>query len=428
MGPKRSCANYAFVATLLVCTSHAYAEEIKPSLVLGAGIEYDDNVYRVDDNKESDEKLFFKGSAGLQKSGEWYRLSLSYSGNKSNYVNDSYRDQSVVNGQSRLLLGASNSWFSWSFSNTEQSTVIDVLNPDTTDNRSQRSIFTTGPQVRFMLSPVDTFFASYTYSQVSVGGSEADSENISTSASLSHRVSKTLSVGIQASSAVIKPDVDNLFFLEGDNEYRQDRGSLFLQKTIKKGSVSLSYGESKLNGVKNITETSGNDYSLVINRKFDFGTLAVSYGQSLTNSGFGGDIAAGLESILGSEVFDIQESEYWQTSYASPKLLNNTVLYLKARKSSIDTLTRDLKETRQDYQVQLVHDFSEHTKITLSVSYQDNDFNGSAESSKNSYSLGGSHQLNRKLRLGCGIVNETGSGSRRYDVLNFSCNASWQIF
>ena len=232
----------------------------------------------------------------------WSQIDLNYNLSKYNHSRSTFRDQTVVNGSALLLLDIVPRRFSWIVTHSQQEISEDSLLPDTPENRTERQVFSTGPNLAFKLSDRD--FASVSFRK-EVVKFESEDENESTreslSFSLTHLINSTSSVSLNGSSAEV--DFENSVL-----EYRLDSLYLGYSKIIKNGELTLEVGENRakseadvsiattaVNAIQlsNDSETSGTFINLLLSQTFFSNhALQLQSSRNITDSSFSDSISS----------------------------------------------------------------------------------------------------------------------------------------
>lgn len=401
--------------------------EGEPSFTIGAGIEYTDNIKREADDKKSSTTKNLNGQLGFASNEEWYRYNLNYSSNFQYYNSSYYDDRSNTNGSASLVIGKSNSWFSWLFKNTETSTQLDSTAADRPTNRSQRSTYATGPSLNFRLSKRDTLVAHSEFQRTKVENSATDTDRLNHNLSWNHLLSKKTSFMVSGNRSIIEPEIS-----QGD--YTQQGYRVAANHQIKDGQVSLSVGTSEVSrsSVIGVFETDSEEYDFSISKNTRWGTLAASLNQSLSDSGLG-DVNFAFDGLdIGSQVFDIEKRKSQQLNFASKPIWQNTTFSLSARKSEADRLASETTETTKGVSISVTTKLSTSLSIYGRYSYerseQDDYMALGGSRTEDDYSIGANYRFGKNISGRCEIQREESEGNQRFTANQLLCSVSYQVF
>jgi hypothetical protein len=120
----------------------------------------------------------------------------------------------------------------------ESDVIIDSSAVDTASNRTQRSIYSTGPQFQFQLDSLSQLSFSTQYELVDLHQGDSDSERYQGNIILNRRFGSLYTAGV--SSSYNKVD----YKTGSSDNYDATNWSVFAERRLKQGALSLSVGRS----------------------------------------------------------------------------------------------------------------------------------------------------------------------------------------
>lgn len=172
-------------AAVLGLVSSVATSGLETTAAITAGVDHSDNITRSDDiipgddttdsggvdGPRSDIQSQVRLDVGLTDSTAKFDTELSYAFTARDFKNDLQSDNEVVDGDARILWTPLPDRLAWELTNNVSDTVRNALLADTPDNRQQRNIFSTGPNITVRVSPVDQLSAELRYVDVNVESS-----------------------------------------------------------------------------------------------------------------------------------------------------------------------------------------------------------------------------------------------------------------
>lgn len=177
-GFKRAALTIVFYAAVFPVRAAEFAYGI------GYSATHSDNITRTSDAAAARSDIihsYLAGFAFAENSTNFFGRVLAQAEFR-NYQDDSYGDESLYNLKSNLVWTLSPQRFTWTLDDTYEQTRISAAAADTPDNRANVNVFSTGPDVYFRFSPVQTLALGARAGNVYTGKANADSDRFSGSA------------------------------------------------------------------------------------------------------------------------------------------------------------------------------------------------------------------------------------------------------
>ena len=202
--------------------------------------EYTDNAFDTSDDKEDEVEQIIGLDVALQRATRSMTLDVAYDINRREYLEDNFEGRTVLEGYGALLLGNLQDRFSWLIEHQQRFLQRDSTGTDNPDNRDERSIFITGPNVYLRLSPVDSLNGSLRYIETTFDDAdESDSERIVADLRLLHQLNMLTSVYLFGSYADVDIDADS-------GDYERSIVALGVDREYRQGNISLAAGQTDL--------------------------------------------------------------------------------------------------------------------------------------------------------------------------------------
>ncbi len=179
------------VGLCLLQVPSLYAAEYQYLIQATARAQQIENPRLSGSNNDEDEFLLAQTLRGtLSRATSKLVTNIDYQGSKHNYRENLLNDRSFVTGSSSIDWIISPERFTWNLSNTRSLQVIDLLQPDTINNRQVTSLTSTGPSVTFQLSGRNKLSANAQYAIADYEMSAISGQDrITTNLLLSHNFS-----------------------------------------------------------------------------------------------------------------------------------------------------------------------------------------------------------------------------------------------
>jgi hypothetical protein len=215
---------------------------------VGVSVEHSDNISKEHIDEESDTERNVGVDLKLDHSGDRIQANLNYSITRIDYQDNTYDDETAKNGSALLNLELVEDMLNWKVANTTNYSQVSSKGEDTEDNRTNRNMFSTGPELLLPLGKVDLLTARALYQDIRFDNNvdSSDNERLDGSLDWSHFLADQRRVSI----GVSREEVD--FDERTNNDYDKDRyyvgfaseaGYLTYDFVIGKDKVKPDFGE-----------------------------------------------------------------------------------------------------------------------------------------------------------------------------------------
>lgn len=235
-------------SAVLACVS-ANVWGLNISADAGIALEHSDNIRKANTNEESDTERIVTVGFGLNHEGDRIQSQIDYSISRSDYQQNTYGGETSVNGSALVNLELVENSLNWKIANQTNESQVNSRGEDTEDNRTNRNMFSTGPELIVPIGQVDRITAQALYQDISFDGEVDTSDNQRLNGSLEwgHFLAgeKQIYVGFA------KDDVD--FEERSNNDYKKDRyyigfssqeGYLTYDFSIGREKIKMNYGDN----------------------------------------------------------------------------------------------------------------------------------------------------------------------------------------
>ena len=195
MNRTATVAAIAGVTAVAICASPAaVALEFKSDV--GTGVTYTDNARLTSTNEEDDWIVRGVLGASLKQTGGPLEATLSTSLSYSDYVNNSYSEQTYFN------LGAVADWeqivnrLNWQLSDFFTQGSVNSIDPDTPDNTQDINIFSFGPNINFPVNGRHNFTINPVFQDYYYEISDTDNQQYGMTAGWAYQMYTTFNVGL----------------------------------------------------------------------------------------------------------------------------------------------------------------------------------------------------------------------------------------
>ena len=255
--------------------------KLNPRLSFFVGSEYTDNARKVNSGEESELTVDTGADIGYEYTARAIDLELDYHVLHSAYRDDTFDSRTRVEGKSELVLSSLPSRYTWMVSNHQDFGLIDSRRVDTPENDSQRSTWTTGPDVNLRMSPVDTFHLDGRYIDTSYDDADSDSQRATAGVSWIRRVNPTHSVSLDTNWADVKFDGDS-----EESDYEQFNYGLGLKGASRLAVYSFDIGLSEIQ--REVGDDIDGEYlRLNLSRGWSGHTFVLALNHEITDSSIG---------------------------------------------------------------------------------------------------------------------------------------------
>lgn len=418
----------------LVCSSFisgviSAQPQIERGLNVGLEVTPTDNVYQEVDDPESDTEVALQIGANLQSTNQIHTFNLDYQGKSSEYLDESFSQRHSINGTARLDVFTTSRTFGWFISNDEQDTVINVVGPDTPDNRSQRRLTQTGPILNFRLDATDSLQVAHVWSQTDIENSDADSDAVSTSAKWTHRFNSNTALSLLCETTEVEPEI---FVVD---TYTQKSFGIELEKNIRYGTFTTYVGSSSVDDVTNMAgdELDANVYDVSLKFFINRSSLMVSTVKNLQGSG-GNGYYSDASFDIGSETFAIELSKRDLASLSIPLGSGRSILIFDYFAVEAENTLNESVRRFGTSAVSISRSFANNQQLILRYAKTNNhiDLNTSnSEFERKRYTLAYQKDLGENFNMSCGIFRSEsvfGDVAGTAEVNSGFCSFGYKIF
>ena len=407
MGPVKSVSAVLFCISASISSISMADYSINTSL----GVESTDNA-----NQSGTEVRETSINAALNATGKTQSTNVDadfgYSLTVDRYLKDTFDDRENMEGSGYLVFHNNRRTLSWFFSDIEELALQDRSRADTPDNRVQRSIISTGPQLSFTVTSVDSVSVGATYSKTNVDAEDSNNnERVAANIEWAHQISTTASFGMSAF-------MSDVTFDEG-GDYESVGYSFNGNLRAPWGSVSVSAGQSESK-----PEVGGSSDSMTYRTSYaaPFPKLAFSiYAVKALTDGVSGisplqfdieNLASTDSNITNSSII---ESQSFGSSIGYPFESINASVSASLTYSEEDFVETDQQDSSQTASINFAKSITTQWSMTLGYSVKQFDSeleNVQSESEEQSLSIGTGYRASDDLSFSASI-----SHSRRDDEL-----------
>lgn len=420
------CALKSLPLVLAAAAASSASFALDLSATAGLQAEHSDNMTKAPDNKRSDLKSTVSASVNAEHEGEKVKVDLSYSAARSSYQQDSFDDETRVNGSGSVVYEQIDQQLIWTLENSRKNVIKNKALNDVEDNREDRSI--SSARVDFIMRPssVDSLTFSPSYTDIKYEDTDnQDSGRIGGRINWTRALSKIDRVGLQVSYDDVTFDSD-LF------DYEYYLYTVNYQASLSKLSYSITAGmnESK----RTNDDYDGQYFKANANYKVSRSLFSLDVLQELTDTSRGTNNEGLSENSSDFEEVDVFERSSIEISYQSEGLCNSCTLDLSLmyEDENYETLPRDNDELRLN--TRLSYQWSRLISWDLGLIWQDVSFSNQAlvQSDYESlvYRAALRWQLVEKLSAGFYIAyedKEFDTEDRDYDELKGGVNLTYSF-
>jgi hypothetical protein len=183
--------------------------------------EFSDNINQSELDPQSDTAVTAAARINISHSGPVLDLSGILLGSYTDYIDDTFEDQWLLNSDIRADWYMSNSLL-WRASNQTNQVSLDPLGVNLPDNTENQNLFRTGPEWITTFGPVTRFTlgASYGINTFSISASDNQRINLYTQLRRTVRPNLALSLNARVEETMFDDEIVNLNFDRGDAFFR----------------------------------------------------------------------------------------------------------------------------------------------------------------------------------------------------------------
>ena len=244
LGP--AIAIFALTANLVPA---ARAAETASSI--GYQLEYTDNARLVPTNKEEEWTNVLSAGFSLIEKGPSLDGQVKAQAAYRDYRNNIFADDTVINLSSLILWKVSPDRFSWTVEDYLTQTSVLSLSPDTPTNRQQLNVFSTGPDFKVKLSPVQALKFGVRYTRNSYETTDLDNTRHAGELSWIYQTSPITSLSLNYNAQTVRYD-DNVINTNFD---RQD-AYFQIEESLSRNIFALRAGATSIQR-DNLPDTEG---------------------------------------------------------------------------------------------------------------------------------------------------------------------------
>lgn len=337
---------------------------------------------------------------------------FGYSLSADRYLKNTFDDRENMEGSGYLVFHNTRRTLSWFFSDIEELALQDRSVADTPDNRVLRSIVSTGPQLSFSVSSVDSVSVGATYSKTHVDVEDSNNnEQVAANVEWAHQISTTASFGLSAFAS-------DVTFDEG-GDYESVGYSFNGNLRAPWGSVTVSAGQSEAKpelGDSSDSITYRTNYSAPF-PKLKFSVYAV---KALTDGVSGiSPLQFDIENLASTDSnitnSSIIESQSFGSSIGYPFESINASVSASLSYSEEDFVETEQQDSSQTASISFAKSISTQVSMTIGYSLKqfDSELEGvESESEEQMLSVSSGYKASQDLSFSASI-----SHSRRDDEL-----------
>lgn len=256
-------------------------EAININYTIEGGIEWSDNVRR-DETNIKDTMGRLMGNLDVVDESSRHDFNLGLNVEYLNYKDDTFEDETNLNLDLASVWGVVDDAFTWVLDGYYGQQSINAFEVSTPDNQQDTGFLSTGPNLIWRITNLDSFTLSYRYNDFYAERTLADYQSDLVSASLARRLNPQIIVLLNAS-------YEDLSYEEVVNtDFTDERYSLALTGTSPTTQYSFEFGQVRIdfedgseleNDIKrfNISRqlNRGNSISLLMSETVDNGAQAI---------------------------------------------------------------------------------------------------------------------------------------------------------
>ncbi|MFA7554738.1 MAG: hypothetical protein WCY88_10845 [Spongiibacteraceae bacterium] len=336
----------------------SFAADLADSVSIGLFVEadYDDNIRKAEANEKADLKQIIGVNFGANYTTRSIDLATQYSLTHEEYQHDSYDGKTRLEGYLSALFSSNPERYSWVFKHQQSIGLISSQDVSTTDNIDQRSTFTTGPDVKLRITPVDMLTVSGRYIDTRFDESENnDTQRGQVQLNWGHSLSQFTHIGLNASHTEVDAEEDG-------KGYEQQRLGVSFSSQFRYGQYSIEVGGSNLTrDDANIDDVNG------VYGNFNYTT-------SWAGQSFGASVNRDItDSSVGLSLYIDPESDFQNgdNNFNSFDVITRTRYQVFYRRTSPDgrlggsiTLAHDIEDYSTELQDQ------ENSSVRMGLDYQ----------------------------------------------------------
>jgi len=174
---RSTCSLLGHTAAALVITANLMpiARAADATSNAGYSLEYTDNAQLAPNNKKDEWTHVLSAGLSYLENSRTLDARVHAQAAYRKYKNNIFSDDTVLGADANLLWRISPDRFSWTLEDYLTQTAIQSLRPDTPSNRQQTNVFTTGPDFKLRLSPVQVLQFGVRYTRNTYETSDVDS-------------------------------------------------------------------------------------------------------------------------------------------------------------------------------------------------------------------------------------------------------------
>lgn len=182
--------------TLLFCAITSSAHAIQWGSTITIDSEHTNNSLRTSDNQRSDLESTATLNFDLLAESSSLQANLDYEISRLEFQQSTQEDQTEITGTGNITWSIIPQSFQWDFSSQINSLRSDLRQVDIADNREERRIYSTGPDLILNLSPVDQLIISSRFTKTDFETTNnSDNDRLGSGIQWQHRLSPTQNLG-----------------------------------------------------------------------------------------------------------------------------------------------------------------------------------------------------------------------------------------
>lgn len=356
---------------------------------VGVGLEHSDNIERAHIDEQSDTERNVNVGIVADHAGDRIQAALDYNISHIDYQQNVYDDETATNGSALLNFELVENVLNWKVANSTDYSQIDSAGEDTQDNRTNRNMFSTGPELLMPLGRVDLVTARALYQDVTFDNDvESDSERINAALDWAHFLAdkRKLSLGVTRDEV----DFDERLQTDYDKDryyvgFSSEEGYLTYDVLLGKDKIKPDIGEDTDGSFREVGlaySNSGHRFAFDHNNELTDSSVGLSLYEAFRASGIDPETvniigADGREVDSGDinfELAEVVERTRNQFSYSSPDYSGwkfAAVIY--SDEQDYESALQD--EESRGYDLAVSYQLLESLRLTLGYYREKTEFN-----------------------------------------------------
>ena len=224
--------------------------------------EYTDNSRRTSANKEDDVIHTPQLDLSVVQKDRLLDIQADYRLEHRKYVNKTFSDNTLLTGASRVDAQIAGDTLHWLIRHNRSETAVNTRLQNTPDNQQVTNSLSTGPRLRWAISPRNLVEASLEYESINENRSGNDSQRVMLDTHITRKLDEASSFGVRLNASDVK------FQAQGGNDYRRgDFRFTYARELGERSKFDVELGGVDVNRERGRTER---DWSGAFNGSFRF--------------------------------------------------------------------------------------------------------------------------------------------------------------